>query len=252
MLHVYSNYQKNSLYITLAGHFEPGEVRSAAAEAILKEVAKLRPGFDLITDIRQFHPTDQDGVTIMQQVARSLLDLGMGRCVRVTGIPLSALQMERVSEAVGYEPVHAYSLEEAEKLLAVRLTSTPAERILSGEALRQHRRVSVGPEYTVHFQMGDQAFEAVRITNLSAQGCFAVLERQGSTLLYEGAILYDFYLNHDDLPGTRISAKIVRFVKNLTEISEDDVGLGIMFLSPPPSFTQWVDAYVAALFDPES
>lgn len=248
MLKVESNLRKNLLYITLAGHFEPGEVLEAE-NAVRKEIKLLRPAFDLISDVRFFRPTDAEGLRVLKRIGQTLKEHGMGRCIRVTQIAISALQMERVSEEAGYEPIHVFSMEEAERILAARLGQT-AEEHPPWEALRQHRRASVGPEHTISFVMGGNSFASVRISNLSAMGCFAVLERHWGILLFEGAILHDFRLDHPDLPSTLISSKIVRFVKNLTEISEDDVGLGIQFLSPPPRFIQWVDAYVSALFLP--
>lgn len=248
MQKVEANLHKNLLYITLAGHFEAGEVLEAE-EAVRREIKLLRPSFDLISDVRLFRPTDTEGLKGLKRIGALLKAQGMGRCVRVTQIALSALQMERVSEEAGYEPIHVFSLEEAEKILGVRLGNAP-EPLPRWEALRQHRRASVGPDHTVSFTMGGSEFSSVRITNLSALGCFAVRERGWDLAFYEGAFLHDFRLDHPDLPTTPVSAKIVRFVENLTEISEDDVGLGIQFLSPPPSFVQWVDAYVGALFLP--
>jgi len=249
VLKVEANPEKNLLHITLSGHFDPQELK-ACADQILEHVFQLRPNFDLINDIRLLRPTDEEGVKELLKIAKALKKNGMGRCVRVVQIALSALQMNRISATAGFEPILVHTMEEAERILDSRLSQTPAVLRPPVEAMRQHRRASTGPEYSVSFSMGQTEFPGTRITNLSAQGCFAVLPSQWAGQVYEGAILVEFALNHPDLPPTRIAAKVMRLVKNLAEITEDDVGLGIMFLSPPPSFIQWVDAHVSALFAP--
>lgn len=248
MLEVSSDPHKNILYVTVSGHFSAEEIDSAA-ESVRQELQRLRPNFNLISDIRSCHPTDAEGVAALQRAVQRLQEQGLGRVVRVAKLPISAAQMDRVSQAAGYEPVQVYSLEEAERILTTRLNPDIPVPPPSWETVRKYRRISVGPEHTIRFSMGGQDFESIHIANLSAQGCFAVVPRHWGSLLYEGAILIDFALNHADLPSTRISAKVVRYVRNLTEISEDDVGLGIMYLSPPASFLEWVDAYVSAFFD---
>src|ERR1035438_9971794 len=113
------------------------------------------------------------------------------------------------------------------------------------ECVREFRRIPVSHDHTVRFRLGGKVLERVPIANLSAGGCFAILVREHFTNFREGTILVDFTLEHSDLPSTPITAKVVRVVKGLTEITENDIGLGILFLSTSAKFTEWVDSYVA-------
>jgi c-di-GMP-binding flagellar brake protein YcgR len=94
--------------------------------------------------------------------------------------------------------------------------------------------------------LAGKVHERVRIANLSAGGCFAILVPESITTIREGTILVDFTLEHSELPSTPIAAKIVRVVNGLAEITENDIGLGILFLSTSTKFTESVDSYVAA------
>jgi c-di-GMP-binding flagellar brake protein YcgR len=98
----------------------------------------------------------------------------------------------------------------------------------------------------VRFCLGGTALERVRIANLSAGGCFAILVPEYFAQVREGSILVDFSLEHYGLPSTPITAKVVRVVNGLTEITENDIGLGILFLSTSTKFTERVDSYVTA------
>lgn len=247
MLKVEANPQRNILYITLAGHFNAEEAAAAAA-AVMAAVASLKPGFDVISDIRHCHPTDAEGLTAVQRLFAFLASRGVRHVIRVTQIALSALQLQRVGHELGYESINTFSLEEAEKILATRLNEAPGAGPRKWEKVRQHPRLEVGPEQTAAFAVGKMTFDGVRITNLSAKGCFLVIENQWGPLFYEGAILFDFRLEHADLPSIRISAKIMRVVRNLKQLSEDDLGLGVLFLSESRQFMDQVDEYVSAAF----
>ena len=116
MFQVRSDSTKNRLYITLGGHME-GQERQEATRAIMAEAAKLSEGFDVVTDIRELHATDQQGFKDFLR-ARSTLKLkGVGHIIRVTKIPLSRIQLERISEEAGYEFDRADTLEAADQRL---------------------------------------------------------------------------------------------------------------------------------------
>ncbi len=120
------------------------------------------------------------------------------------------------------------------------------------ECRREFRRVPVGRDHTVRFRLAGRSLERVRIANLSAGGCFAILAGEPPVHVYEGAILVDFTLEHGELPSMPISAKVVRVVKGLAEITEHDIGLGILFLSTSAKFTERVDDYVTTLSHSDS
>jgi hypothetical protein len=116
MFQVSSNATKNRLYITLAGHMESSE-RQEAMRAIMAEAGKLGPGFDIITDITELHATDQAGFKDFLRAKSTLKLKGVGHIIRVTRIPLSRIQLERISEAAGYHSDHATSVADADQQL---------------------------------------------------------------------------------------------------------------------------------------
>jgi hypothetical protein len=116
MFQVSSNATKNRLYITLAGHMESSE-RQEAMRAIMAEAGKLGPGFDIITDISELHATDQAGFKDFLRAKSTLKLKGVGHIIRVTRIPLSRIQLERISEAAGYQSDYANSVAEADQQL---------------------------------------------------------------------------------------------------------------------------------------
>jgi hypothetical protein len=127
MFRVTSDPERNRLYITLAGHLE-GVERLEVTKAIMAEAAKLDPRFDVVTDITALHASDQEGFKDLQR-ARSALKLkGIGHVIRVVKIPLSRIQMERVSEAAGYQDESVDSVEEADRRLDALKAETKAER----------------------------------------------------------------------------------------------------------------------------
>lgn len=116
MFQITSNTAKNRLYITVAGYLEEPE-RKAAMKALVAEAGTLQPGFDVISDITGLHPSNQAGFNDFLR-ARSALKLkGLGRVVRVVGIPLSRIQLTRISEEAGFAADQVESLEAAEALL---------------------------------------------------------------------------------------------------------------------------------------
>lgn len=127
MFRVTSDPERNRLYITLAGHLE-GVERLEVTKAIMAEAAKLDPRFDVVTDITALHASDQEGFKDLLR-ARSALKLkGVGHVIRVVKIPLSRIQMERVSEAAGYQDESVDSVEEADLRLDALKAETKAER----------------------------------------------------------------------------------------------------------------------------
>jgi c-di-GMP-binding flagellar brake protein YcgR len=114
------------------------------------------------------------------------------------------------------------------------------------ECRREFRRIPVSHDHTVRFRLRGKLHEGVRIANLSAGGCFAILVPESTITIREGTILVDFTLEHSELPSTSIVAKIVRVVNGLAEITENDIGLGILFLSTSARFTDSVESYVTA------
>ncbi|HJV49461.1 MAG TPA: hypothetical protein VJ549_09320 [Geothrix sp.] len=116
MFRVASDPDRNRLYITLSGYVE-GSERQEATKAILAEAAKLVPGFDVITDITDLHATNKEGFKDFLRAKSALKLKGAGHTIRVARIPLSRIQLQRISEEAGYQQDHARSLEEADGML---------------------------------------------------------------------------------------------------------------------------------------
>lgn len=95
---------------------------------------------------------------------------------------------------------------------------------------RTARRVIVGPEHTVRFQVKGHVFRNVRITNLSDQGCFAMVNQGHVTLFAQGTPLEDFAFEHPDLALSPILAK-VRYVLGGTGDAAgfEFMGVGVHF-----------------------
>lgn len=124
MFTVTSDPSRNRLYITLAGHMEGAE-RQEVTQLILAEAAKLAQGFDIVTDISALHPSDQDGIKDLLRAKAALKLKGVGHTIRVVKISLSRIQVQRISEAAGYESECADTVEEADRRLdALRLGPT--------------------------------------------------------------------------------------------------------------------------------
>ena len=116
MFRVTSDPERNRLYIALAGHLE-GPERQAATKAILAEAARLTPGFGVITDISALHASDQDGFKDLLRAKSSLKLKGVGPILRVVKLPISRIQVERITEQGGYSSECFDSLEEADRRL---------------------------------------------------------------------------------------------------------------------------------------
>ena len=110
MFTVRSDLDRNRLYITLVGHLE-GPERQEATKALMAEAAKLAPGFDVVSDISALHATNEDGFRDLLRAKAALKLKGAGHVIRVVKIPLSRIQLARVSEAAGYHTDQVNSLE---------------------------------------------------------------------------------------------------------------------------------------------
>ena len=108
--------EENRLSITLAGKFDDDEA-TASAEATMAAVEELEPGFDVLTDLREFEPSTD---AAKEQLERSKLFLAahdVGTVVRVVGdSPLANMQFDRTGDE-DYEVHTVDSVSEAESIL---------------------------------------------------------------------------------------------------------------------------------------
>jgi hypothetical protein len=120
MFRVTSDPAKNRLCIVLSGHLDDAE-REEAARTIREEAGKLTPGSDLINDISELRPTSAEGLKQLAEVQSFLRDHGLRRVIRIAGIALTEIQLERTGREVGYISLSAESVEAAERILDANL-----------------------------------------------------------------------------------------------------------------------------------
>jgi hypothetical protein len=96
---------------------------------------------------------------------------------------------------------------------------------------RDSRRIIVGPEFGIAFTLKGHAYRDVRITNLSAGGCFALVGARDARLFERGAVLENLVLQHPELPKAPIIAAVSYVLggRPATDPMEM-VGIGVQFL----------------------
>jgi hypothetical protein len=108
---------RNRIYIGLEGYFRDDEA-AEVAERMIRELKKLRPGFDLINDISQFKPASSAAAGQILRVQGVMKEMGVRRIVRVVaGNALGNMQIKRAANESGLEAQIAGTREEAERLL---------------------------------------------------------------------------------------------------------------------------------------
>jgi hypothetical protein len=114
---IYSNVSKNRLYIILRG-FLPDATLDVASQEVIKEINKLNPGCDVITDISTFKPATSHGADQIKKTQQHLAAHKPKRVIRVVGTEaLAEMQMARLSKEAGYVADAATTVADAEKLL---------------------------------------------------------------------------------------------------------------------------------------
>lgn len=108
---------KNRLYVTLVGFFSSEEIRQCGDETIAA-TKRLRPGYDVVTDITQFKAGTPEVAADIKRVQLHFQTSGARQGVRIVGgNPIAKMQFRRTSSEVAYNSVDVSTLEEAEKLL---------------------------------------------------------------------------------------------------------------------------------------
>jgi len=121
MYTVTADIAKNRLYVKLVGFFDYKEMKEATDKTIA-ETAKLKPGFDVITDLSEFKPVGQDTISEVARGQAHLNKAGKRYAIRVEGkMKLTSLQFSRMGKNTDYMPDIVASLEEAEKLLDAKI-----------------------------------------------------------------------------------------------------------------------------------
>jgi hypothetical protein len=108
---------KNRLYITLKGFLTDEEAKNAA-DLVIAEIRRLRPGFDVITDVSEFKATSPVGTQDIARGQKAAVDGGARRFVRVVSQEILGVhQFQRVAKTTGVTAEVAGSVAEAERLL---------------------------------------------------------------------------------------------------------------------------------------
>lgn len=106
---------KNRIIVRLAGAVTADDCRKMLAE-LRTQLDRLRPGFDLINDVRDLTALPDFPPELVQAAAELLKERGMGRVVRVVGKQAAVtVGLEKTSRVFGFSAALAYSMEEAEK-----------------------------------------------------------------------------------------------------------------------------------------
>lgn len=117
MFTVKADVAKNRLYITLVGFFDANEMKACTDQTIL-ETKKLKPGYDVITDISQFKPTGPEAVKEIERGQAHFKATEIGHGIRVVGSSATtSMQFTRTGKSVGYLPDTVSTVAEAEKAL---------------------------------------------------------------------------------------------------------------------------------------
>jgi hypothetical protein len=111
---------RNRLYVTLKGRLTAKEIKQAV-DRVFEDLKTMKPDFDVITDISEFEPVTQSDAEILVQIHQKMVDLGVGRIVRIAGESLKSVvgkvQFDRVSRRTNIAAQYFDSVEDAEYFL---------------------------------------------------------------------------------------------------------------------------------------
>jgi hypothetical protein len=118
---IYATVNKNRLFVQLVGKLSSETVKKAA-DLTIAEVKKLKPGFNVITDISRYVPLSKRDASEVGRAQAFIKQSGVGRNVRVVDIKtnlVANIQFDRTGKEAGYtqDPDVAGSIAEAEKKL---------------------------------------------------------------------------------------------------------------------------------------
>ena len=117
---------------------------------------------------------------------------------------------------------------------------------------RSKLRIVVGPDVPIHFRVKGLVYNNIRITNLSAGGCFATLPRTKNHLFAQGTLLEEFRFEHPDLEGFPFIAEVVYVLGEGSAGAGrgrgglELIGLGIKFHAMAASMAEMLMQFVEA------
>jgi cell division FtsZ-interacting protein ZapD len=108
---------KNRLYVTLEGFMNQIEMK-ACTDKTIEEVKRLKPGFDVISDISKLKPVGQDAIKEVERGQIYFKTAGIRHGIRVVGdAALARIQFNRIGKDINYIPDNVETVAEAENLL---------------------------------------------------------------------------------------------------------------------------------------
>jgi hypothetical protein len=124
MYKVHADVARNRLLLTLSGFFTVEEARQCCEDTIAA-TKKLKPGYDVITDIADFKPGTRDVAKDVERVQAHFRTSGARNGVRIVGQnAASSMQFARTGKSAGFESINVATMAEAEKYL----TAPPESR----------------------------------------------------------------------------------------------------------------------------
>ena len=108
--------EKNRLHLTLQGFLDVPQAEAALSD-VERALGRLRPGFDVISDVSRLGALTAGAVPLVRRLATALVEAGMRQMVRVVGSsPGAATNVARAVEGL-YQARVVASTAEAENLL---------------------------------------------------------------------------------------------------------------------------------------
>lgn len=114
----------------------------------------------------------------------------------------------------------------------------------SPEDRRVHARLSLDDRYTLRFQVVDQVFRGVPMTNLSIGGLGLRMEQRTAIRLHPGTILKGMVLEHPTLPQVKVDGEVRHVMGRHIGNLEGPVLVGIQFVNPPETFLRQLEAFI--------
>lgn len=112
---------KNRLYISIKG-FMTEEDAVIISDKASAETRKLKPGFDVINDIRELSPATPKASRLYSRQLDVAKEVGIGRVVRIVGDQvITKMQLTKaLKDTLGVVALTAANVDEAESLLDKR------------------------------------------------------------------------------------------------------------------------------------
>lgn len=114
----------------------------------------------------------------------------------------------------------------------------------SPEDRRVHARLSLDDRYTLRFQVVDQVFRGVPMTNLSIGGLGLRMDQRTTIRLHPGTILKGMVLEHPALPQVKVDGEVRHVMGRHMGNLEGPVLVGIQFVNPPETFLRQIEAFI--------